>query len=294
VTGGDLATWVRDVLPDRVVAVETVRNRTWGVVLRVRTPDRVVYAKAPGPRGRHELALLDDIDRRHPGLVPTVLAVDRERSWLLLADHGAAMRDVLDGPGQVAATERYLPAYAAVQQSTVDLLPSWIAAGTPDRRVDRLPELVAARFDVGPAALADLERVCAELGDDAAIDHADAHGSNVFVSGDDVRLADWGDASITTPLATLHVPLTFVVPLLPAADRPAATRRLRDVYLEARGTGRDERERFAMAFWLGHVLRAISIFEECGLDDEEIPALLAAWERGRSVLGHGDEVLFAG
>jgi hypothetical protein len=116
----------------------------------------------------------------------------------------------------------------------------------------------------------------------------------VFVAGDDVRLADWGDACITHPLVTLHVPITFLVPLLPAADRPAATRRLRDVYLDARGTGRDERDPFALAFWLGHVVRAISIFEECGLDDEEIPALLGAWERGRSVLGRGDEVLFAG
>jgi hypothetical protein len=273
------------------VETRTVRQQSWGTVVRVSTVDRVVWFKAPGPRGRHELALLADIDRVSPGLVPTVLAADHEHGWLLLADHGQAMRDVLDAKAQIAATERYLPAYATVQRDTVDRIPSWVAAGTPDRRPARLPELVAARFDIGRAALADLDGVCRELGDAVAIDHGDAHGSNVLVAGDDVRLADWGDSCITHPLAALHVPITFIVPLLPADEQRSATLRLRDVFLEARGTGRVEREAFMLAFWLGYVLRAISIVDECGPGEPEVAQLLSTWDAKRLVLHRGDEVL---
>src|SRR5262245_15644059 len=105
----EVSEWVTGVVTSlglgTVAAITPVRERLWGAVARVTTPDRVLYFKAEGPGGHHEPAVLAELRRTWPDLVPDVMAEDREGSWLLLADHGQATWDVLDAEAQVAAFE---------------------------------------------------------------------------------------------------------------------------------------------------------------------------------------------
>jgi hypothetical protein len=296
-----------------VVALASVREAPWGAVLRVVTEEGPLYFKASGPLGRHEPTIVTDLATRWPTLVPDIVAVDHERSWMLLADHGVPMRDALGVPEQVAVLERLLPTYAEMQASTSGNVARWLAIGTPDRRVGRLPELLdqllrgsspIGRLKVDDADraayLADLPRLvdaCAELASTPvadALDHADLHGTNVLVDGARERLADWGDSCITHPFSSLLVPYTLVVPALPVSDRRPATLRLRDVYLEPWGSTPANRRAFGLAVWVGHVTRAVNVaYETLGesSDHDEIATLLRAWGARRTLLDRPDDVI---
>jgi hypothetical protein len=304
------------VLPanDRPRAIEPVEARPWGAVLRVTTPTRTAYFKAVGPRARHETWLLADIGARHPGLAPDVLSVDHAAGWVLMADHGGPMHGVLDQAEQVRVVESLLPAYAEMQRTTIDLLDRWREVGVPDRSPGRMParleELLAGHGTSGPIPveaneialyvdeLGRFTDACAALGARAAIDHADIHGWNVFVAGDDARIADWGDACITHPCSSLHVPIEWIVARLPPADHVHAVERLRDAYVEGWGSGIDRAE-LAAAFWVAYVARALSNDEQslgAGPEDlggmqREIVMMLRTWYRKRSLLASPDEML---
>ncbi len=69
------------------------------------------------------------------------------------------------------------------------------------------------------------------------VQHDDLHMANVFARGEQLRLLDWGDASISHPFASLVVTFRFLeeVTGLPPGDAWFA--RLRDAYLEPWGHG---------------------------------------------------------
>lgn len=295
-----------------VLELESVRERTWGAVLRVVTATATLFFKAPGTVGRHELRIISDLTPRWPNLVPDVLAVEVGRSWMLMADHGVPMRDVLGAVEQVAVIERLLPTYADMQRRTTEHVAAWLDVGAPDRRVDRLPELfdllVNGGTPVGALRIDDAERtahlaelplltrVCADLGTTEvadALDHADLHGTNVLVDGTHHRLVDWGDSCITHPFSSPFVPFEFVVAELPPHEQLSATLRLRDAYLEPWGPSAHNREAFGLAVWVAHITRAVNIAHETlgeSDDQEEIIGLLRAWHAKRSML-RSDDVL---
>lgn len=99
----EVGDWLVDVVSalrlGSLVGIASVRERPWGAVIRVRTSRRVVYFKAEGLGAHHEPQILAELARAWPGMVPEVLEADRTRSWLVMADHGKAMWDVLDTAG---------------------------------------------------------------------------------------------------------------------------------------------------------------------------------------------------
>ena len=298
-----------------LVALESVNERVWGAVLRVVTDRGPLYFKASGPLCRHEPPIIEALGPRWPRLVPDLLAVDRERAWMLLADHGRPMV-ALPPADQLEVLLGLLPDYAEMQRGTTDLVPTWMAAGMPDRRVHQLPRLLAELLDgrspIGALSIEADERgaleggadrfaeVCAELagGPDAvALDHADMHGTNVFIDGASARLADWGDACATHPFSSLAVPYAFVVARLPGPEPRAATLRLRDTYLEAWGGPAEQREAFGLAVWVAHVTRAINVAHESAgtvADQGEVLDLLRTWHAKRTLLDSPDELIQPG
>jgi len=295
-----------------VRAIESAKENPWGAVLRVHTASGVLYFKAPGPLCRHELRLVTDLTRRWPVLVPDVVAMDHDRGWMLLDDHGVPMRDV-DPREQVEVLERLLPVYADMQAATTDRLAEWLAIGTPDRRIRHLPSqlesLLRGGSPIGTVRIDDADRaayledlptlvdVCAELADTPvpdALDHADLHGTNVFVDGPEARMADWGDACITHPFSSLFVPYSFVVASLPEPEQREATLRLRDAYLAGWGSSTDQRRAFGLGVWIGPVTRAINnAHESLGepSDHSEIRDLLRGWHAKRTLLDHPDDLI---
>ncbi len=292
--------------------VTSIRERPWGAVLRVETPDAFLFFKAEGPGATHEPVIVADIAATHPQLVPHLLAADVERGWLLMADHGSPMRDSLDPAGEIQIWEEIFPTYADMQRASVLKVERWIDAGTPDCRLELLPALVDELLAGGSvpldsdrrraidAALPQLARICEELvstGIAQSIDHSDMHGANVLIGRGMPRLVDWGDTCITHPFTSMFVTYQHAVAKLPVSDRPATTLRLRDAYLEVwdeDASSDDLRDAFAKATWLGHVIRALNFVHQL-VDPsqwgEDVAKFLKRWQEQYELLGRGDELI---
>jgi hypothetical protein len=316
---GEVRAWVVETTgPD--VELEIVRERAWGVIVRVTTTDGVLFFKEPGPNGRHESVVVDDIASGWPGLVPDVLAADLERSWLLMEDHGSPMWDSLSPGEQIALLEPLLLRYGAMQRGSRELLDRWMAAGVPDRRVERLPalvdELLAGSAWIGELPLTaeqrsavegtrrDLAGVCGELAATTfatAIDHSDMHGGNVLIGRGTPRIIDWGDACVSHPFASLFVPFQHAVARSPQDARRRAALRLRDAYLEAwrdDAPVADLRAAFAHATWLGYPIRALNFVHQMGEADAEqcrkdVAQFLVRMSEKGALLGDPDELVAA-
>jgi hypothetical protein len=264
--------------------------------------------------------LVRDIARRSPGLVPDVLAADEGRAWLLMADHGTPTRDTLSAAEQLDVFESVLPAYAQAQRDSLPIVDRWLAAGVPDRRVERLPALVdevlagstwlgdlplgaGARSSVGHARAA-FVRVTDQLAGmplAAAIEHSDLHAGNVLIGRGSPRIIDWGDACISHPFASLFVVFQHVVARLPGDRRRHAAFALRDAYLRAwtahAGAGELQRT-FAKAAWLGYVLRGLNFAHQMGAADADtcrrnVAEFLVRWAEKLPLLDDPDELVAA-
>lgn len=278
--------WVAEALTAtgiaRAGALEEVRARPWSIVLRTRTEHGFVYFKAAAPGGRHEAALLATLARRWADRVPTPLACDVRRGWMLLPDLGPTLREALDGADGLETWQRLLPRYAEIQIASADETSRWLELGVPDRRLDVLPGLLAelladdaslcvgreGGLDAGERAsldalLPEFSECCSELGcmpNATTLDHGDLHDGNVLVGGGSYRLFDWGDSSVTHPFVSLLVTCNTQIDDLASDDGRRRTARLRDAYLEPwteHTPGPALRELFAHALWVAHVSRAL-------------------------------------
>jgi Ser/Thr protein kinase RdoA (MazF antagonist) len=229
-------------------------------------------------------------------LLPEVLAIDTVRGWILLADAGQPLREAFDPPGQLAVLRRVLPAYAELQAETMSSIEPFLKLGLPDRRLQRLPELLeelisgevlaagrSAEAVAGLRAsvrslLPALERCCADLAKSpysAALDHGDLHPGNLLVHLGACRFCDWGDSSVTHPFVSLGVTLEVALSQLPEVDREECARQLRDAYLkpwEAYGSRESLRADFRRALWVADVVRALDFARMFAGGDEESKA----------------------
>jgi len=258
--------WIREhVQPTG--AIETAHDRPWATVLRVPVAEGVVWFKACAPVQTFEPRLTTELFARWPELVTDVIAHDVERAWMLLADAGDPLGE-LGNPLEAWYTA--LPRYAGLQRGEVPYAQDHLAHGVPDLRVSNLP----ARFDelLGrelPLQDAEIERLrrfaprfaalCDELaacGIPETIQHDDLHQWNLFAGGGDVRILDWGDASIAHPFASLIVTFTSLEEVNALSSGDPVFARLRDVYLEPWGGGLAEV--FTLAMRLGAFAHAIA------------------------------------
>lgn len=238
---------------------EVVRDRVWATTTRIPTADGPVWFKASARSHGFETELVASLARCKPDLLPRVLACDPARGWLLTADAGTSFRE-LGNPPELWL--RLLPRYAELQREAN------VPDAVPDRRLPRWPELyaelAASELPLEPAETERLRRFaptfaarCEELADHglpATVQHDDLHDTNAFVDGDHLRIADWGDASLSHPFVSLVVTFRFLEERngLDPADPWFA--RLRDAYLEPWGTGNVEA--FELAERLGRFVHA--------------------------------------
>jgi hypothetical protein len=295
--------------------LEIIRERAWGVIVRVTTPDRVLYFKEPAAAGRHESVIVDDLAKGWPGLAPDVVAAEHERGWLLMHDHGEPMRGVVAPEDQIAVVEEILPRYAQMQRESRPFAGRWMKAGAPDRRVERLPELlddlVSGRSRIEAVPLTTEQRALVddavrELTDAthmnlAGIDHSDMHDNNVLIGHGSPRVIDWGDSCISHPFASLFVVYQHVVARSPANGRRDAALRLRDAYLEpwsGEASSGELRRAFAFGTWLGYPIRALNFVHMMGEADfdqcrGDVAQFLARWVEMRPLLSDPDELVVA-
>lgn len=293
--------WLEGVVPGTIEAVDRDRERPWSAVWTIRTTDSRYFFKAAGSGGHHEPELLVDVAAIAADLVPEILAVDVERAWLLLADHGEPLRGT-DEDEQVRVLADLLPSFGQLQIDSVASVPRWLEIGVPDRRAPCLVEQLEPIIEGAPIKgrpvpgelrtamrqrLADFSSICAELAHDA-ICHGDLHTGNVLTGA---RLIDWGDSSITHPFVAMFVPLQLAVPWLERIDRGIAARRLRDAYLSVWDQG--THKLFDKALWVGYIERAMNwvhMLAEAEVDNmaewyEGIDEMFSIWVERYELIG---------
>ncbi len=224
--------WIRTYV-EPVGAIETARERPWATVLRVPLADGVAWFKACSPVQAFEPRLTAGLFARWPDRVVEVLGHDEERAWLLLANAGAPIGYYLNPPETWLVA---LPLYAELQRGEAAYTPAHLTHHVPDLRVARLParyeDLLRRYLPLESDEIDRLRRFAPET-----VQHDDLHGANLYALGEQLRLLDWGDASISHPFASLVVTFRFLEEInkLPPADPWFA--RLRDAYLEPWGRG---------------------------------------------------------
>ncbi len=277
----DAVTWVDERLGElglaRIGEVEQPHLRTWSTVLRVPTEDGPVWFKANTDSLRHEVLVVDRVSHRVPSRVPALLGRDIGRGWLLMADAGERLREVV-------AEEQSLSRWPDVLEGVADLhlalepdVDELLAAGVPDLRLDTLADGYAelvTRLEVEPRfrhALSQVRELVDELASYGVVEtlqHDDLHDGQVFVKDGRNLILDWGDAVISHPFFTLSVTLEGGIAwgLDDVADSEDIWPYV-DTYLARYAPDRPElRDAVPAALRLGWVCRALNNPEVSGDD----------------------------
>lgn len=281
------------------------RARPWSTVFRIPTDGGVAWSKANGRGPFHEGPLLEVFAAEGETAALLPLAVDAPRVWLLFDDGGPTLRTLVAQDGRNGDTdlgrwERILPVYAALQRRMESQVEALLAAGVPDERPSRLPEVLtrlldteaiwsrvdeadraaseAARRRLGDVVprVADLVAELAASGIPPTVEHGDLHGNNIVLGGDGLgepRFFDWGDAVVAHPFLTMTGTLGSIGHHAGIDAYGPDLDRVRDAYLEAWTDIAPRSELLRLipaAMDLGHVAKA------------------AAWERALAGLEPAD------
>jgi hypothetical protein len=258
--------------------IEQPHVRPWSTVLRVPTDDGDVWFKANMPTQAFEVAVVETLAARRPDLVPTLLATDLERGWMLQGDGGTRLREILEETGDFDVWIEILPLYAELQMDVAADRDRLLAAGVPDRLLASLPgqfeEVLADAVALETltqderrrlASLAPrIEAECRELADyglPETIQHDDLHDGQVFVRDGRFLFFDWGDACVSHPFYTLVVTLAVLAYRLDLQHDAPELDRFRDAYLEPWNRFRPRRElerAYPLSYRLGVLCRGLT------------------------------------
>jgi hypothetical protein len=245
----------------------------WSTVMRVPTGGGDVYFKANAPEFRHEAAVTTLLAGLRPDCVPRPLAVELERGWMLMADAGTRLREVIEHERDLGPWLEVLPLYAGVQRDLADHAEALLALGSPDLRLatlaakyERLLDELEGLTPEESRRLRGLVPYVFELCDELAaygvpetIQHDDFHDAQVYVRDGRYLLLDWGDACVAHPFFTLSVTLEGGIAwgLDDVADSVDISP-FRDAYLTPFAGDEKLVDACAVALRLGWVCRAVN------------------------------------
>jgi hypothetical protein len=258
--------------------IEQPHVMPWSTVLRVPTSIGPAWFKANVPKLAHEAAVVELLAGRRPDLLPELLARDLDQGWMLQADGGTRLREILEENRDFDVWERILPLYAELQIAAAVDQERLLEAGAPDRRLTLLPgqfeELLGDSETLASLTENELERLsklmprieteCRELEAYAlpeTIQHDDLHDGQVFVRDGRFLFFDWGDGCVSHPFFTLVVTLAVLAYRLELEHESPELDRFRDAYLEpwTRFTPRSDLEAaYPIAYRLGVLCRGLT------------------------------------
>ena len=260
-------------------SIEQPHIRPWSTVLRIATTSGIVYFKASAAMLVHEPALTEALSRWQPACMPKILAADLQRGWLLMADGGKRLREVIRIPEDIQHWENLLPIYAELQIKLSSRIQELLAMGIPDRRLAILPalyeQLLADRSVLlinQPGGLTQSEyqrlqnltghfaALCSRLLDfpiPESIHHGDFHDGNIFFNHGSYIFFDWGDSSAAHPFFSLRTAFVSIENTLHLEENAPVFKKLGDAYLEP-WTRFVSREHLTTAFRIAQRLSPIS------------------------------------
>jgi hypothetical protein len=227
--------------------IEQPHVRPWSTVMRVPTAAGDLWFKAVSPLHRFEPALTGFLAELRPDRVPEVVALDRDRAWILLRDGGTRLREL---PATVEHWARVLPLYAELQIAAAPQADELLQLGVPDFRLANLRDLLEDLLAVQPQGLTtdeyrtmldrlpEVESIARRLlahPIPETIQHDDLHDGQVFVRNGNYLIFDWGDACVSHAFHTLTVTLRVAAWRLGLEPGGPDILRLRDAYLEPFG-----------------------------------------------------------
>jgi hypothetical protein len=202
-------------------AIEQPHVRAWSTVLRMPTTGGDVWFKANIPLLAREAAVVALLAARRPDCVPRLLATDLDRGWMLMADGGERLREVVERERDLGRWLDVLPRYGQLQIDMTDDLERLLDLGLPDFRLEtlasRYEELIAGvgtvtvderrRLRALVPTIRDLCERLASAGIPETIQHDDLHDGQVFVRDGRYLFFDWGDACVSHPFFSMSVTL---------------------------------------------------------------------------------------
>ncbi len=228
-----------------------------------------LWFKAAIPVLAHEPAVVDVLSRRRPDLVPELLAADFDRGWMLMADGGTRLRELIEEKRDLGRWLDVLPRYAELQTDLAVDADRLVAVGCHDRRLGQLPlqyerllELMPAEFGGTVPRVSEMCAQLASFGIPETIQHDDLHDAQVFVRDGQYLFLDWGDSCVSHPFLTMSITLEGQIAWgLDDVEGSVDLAPFRDAYLEpfTRYAPLGElQEALDVALRLGWVCRAIN------------------------------------
>jgi len=304
--------WSREQLARAGIAItgpgEQVRLEAWSAVLRLPTDHGSYYFKAVAPLHGFEPALTARLAQTSAEAITDVVATDETRRWLLSADAGTRLRELVHGSNGLRLWEEVLPRYAELQLATAGDRDELLALGVPDQGLATLPRLFAdvlaedrllragdeglTREQVAElrGSVETYATECARLaayGIPETIQHDDLHDGNVFLRAGRYVFFDWGDSCLSHPFTSLTVTLRALAWKLDLEPGGTWARRLLDAYLEpwqAFAATDDLVNAAELAYRVGTVGRAVAYrrmlgdqLETRAEEAESIPYGLRLW-----------------
>jgi hypothetical protein len=207
-----------------------------------------IYFKAVPQVFAHELPLTAWLSGQFPDYFPQVLALEPDRGWMLLNDHGRRNLETVQDIGMWEMTLRVL---ARLQVRLSDDLHDLVALGVPAQTLDDLggyldtlladedalriggqldDDAIAQLHELAPR----LKTLCAEFaacGIPHSLEHGDFYPGQVLVQGDRVIFIDWSDSTIAHPFFSYASLENYVVNEMPHFTQDTLSR-LQAAYLE--------------------------------------------------------------
>ena len=277
--------WVEEQIGTGAITdeIEQVHLVPWSTVLRIPTSEGDLFFKAASMSGTFEPALTMLLAKHWPDRIAEPVAVDLDRGWMLTRNAGTRLREQIHSAADLHRWEAVLSAYAELQIEVAPRARELLALGVPDRRLARIPALLAELLDDGEALMLDLPdgltsqeldrmreempriaAMCVELaasGIPETLQHDDLSDGNMFVRNGQYVFFDWGDSCVTHPFHTLVVTLRSIAMRLDVEPGGREMLNLRDVYLEPFGIfapTAELRETFELAYAVGTIGRALA------------------------------------
>jgi hypothetical protein len=194
------------------------QHQLWGLsaILRARSADGDVFFKCSGDIFRHEGVVTKALADQMPDLVPTVIAVDGARGWMLMRDLAAAEL----GDQDESLWHEGVVAHARIQQMWLDRTDDLVGLGVPVRSLTdlateaeemaqdtvllgRMPSDLRERWLATAPTLAASCRRLDEIGPGPTLVHGDFHPWNVAFGPAATRIFDWTDAAVSHPFVDL-------------------------------------------------------------------------------------------
>lgn len=210
--------WIEAQLLDlnyqQLAPVECIKN--WGIscILRVPTNHGNLYLKEAStlPLFCNEPVVTKELKKLFPEHIPTVLKINSDRHWMLLADFG----EPIGRSSQVKVKKDVYPLLAQIQMKSVEHIDNLLNIGCLDRRLENLATqidilfndeivlslLKEAEIEQLSKIVSHLKNLCSQLAEykiPQTLVHGDLHLGNVALNNDNYLLFDWTDSCIAHP-----------------------------------------------------------------------------------------------